>query len=346
MAMTRSSVLAAVGIVALAGSVWAAPRVELEISTDPEFSSLETQHWYRLFEELKLSVRIRGGRSTDTVQVVTSGTKSAPLYRVTGTLNARGELLLPGGKFTLRDGGKIAAYIKEIRELGPPGSRPKITAFGLTTDQFDALRKDLAKPVKFSTQGKPRAEVMEKIAADLGHEVALAAGVRDALKEAGDLSEDLEGVACGTALACLTRPAGLGLAPRTAAGGKVRLEVRSGLTEKDAWPIGMSADDQRRKLLPGLFEFLDVEVPKGTPMLEALGALSKKIGAPILLDHNALAELNLDVTKVTVTVAPSRQTPGILISKLLSGANPRLRTETRIDENDKPFIWVTIFRVK
>jgi hypothetical protein len=320
--------------------------VELEIATDPEFSSLETQNWYRLFAELKLTVRIRGGRSTDEVKVVAAGSKTAPVYRVTGTLNARGELVLPGGKYTLRDGAKIAAYVKELRELGPPESRPKITAFGLTTDQFDALRKDLSRPVKFSTKGQSRSEVMEKIAGELGRQVALEGGTRDALKEAGDVLEEFEGMASGTALACLLRPAGLGLAPRVTAGGKVQLEICSGLTEKDAWPIGMPADDQKRKLLPGLFEVLDVEVPKGTPILDALAAIAAKIGAPILLDHNGLAEINLELTKATVAVAPSRQTPSVLLSKLLSAASPRLRTETRIDENDKPFLWVTIFRRK
>ncbi len=226
-------VLAIVCVIGFTASARAAGRVELEIATDPEFSSLETQNWYRLFDELKLgSVRIRGGRATDTAKIVTAGTKAAPVYRISGTLNARGELVLPGGKFTLRDGAKLAAYIKDIQTAGPPESRPKITAFGLTTGQFDALRKDLARPVRFATKDKPRAEVMEKLAAELGHEVALEAGAREALKEAGDLSENLEGVAYGTALACLLRPAGLGLAPRPA-GGKVRLEVRSGLTEKE-----------------------------------------------------------------------------------------------------------------
>ncbi len=346
MTIARACLLAAVCAATLTASASAAGRVELEIATDAEFPALETQNWYRLFDELKLgSVRIRGGRATDTAKIVTAGTKAAPVYRITGTLNARGELVLPGGKFTLRDGAKLAAYIKDIQTAGPPEARPKITAFGLTTEQFAGLRKDLARPVRFSTKGKPRAEVMEKLAGELSTEMALEAGVRDALKEAGNLTEDLEGLATGTALALLLRPAGLGLAPRPS-GGKVRLEVRSGLTEKDAWPIGLSAQDQRRKLLPGLFEFLDVEVPKGTPMLEALDAIGKKIGAPILLDHNGLAELDLDLTKATVTVPPSRQAPGVLISKILSGANPRLRSETRIDENDKPFIWVTIFRVK
>ena len=81
-------------------------------------------------------------------------------------------------------------------------------------------------------------------------------------------------------------------------------------------------------------------------MMDALAAVSGKIGAPILLDHNALAELNLELTKAKVTVPPSRLTPSMLLSKLLVAANPRLRYETRIDESDKPFIWVTIFRVK
>src|SRR5205085_3749507 len=124
-----SFMLAAFLLVVPAALVSAAgARVELEIVTDPEFSSLETQNWYRLFEELKLgSVRIRSGRSTDTVQVVASGSKTAPVYRVTGMLTSRGELVLPGGKFTLRDGGKLAAYIKEMQASGPAGSR-KTTA--------------------------------------------------------------------------------------------------------------------------------------------------------------------------------------------------------------------------
>jgi hypothetical protein len=344
MAISRSFLPAALIAFMLAASASAAPRVELEIVTDPEFPALETQNWYQVFAELKLSVRIRGSRSTDTVQVVTAGTKSAPVYRVTGMLNSRGELILPGGKFGLRDGGKIAAYIKEIKEAGPPGSR-KVTAFGLTTEQFDALRKDLARPVRFPTTGKARADVMEKIAADLGHEVALQAGVRDALREAGDMIENLQGVSYGTAMSCLLRPAGLGLTPRTLSG-KVRLEVRSGLAEKDAWPLGMSVEADRRKLVPKLFEFLEVEVPKGTPMMDALDAIGEKIEAPILLDHNALAELDLELTKAKVSVPPTRQTPSMLIGKLLGAAHPRLRFETRIDEGDKPFLWVTIFRVK
>jgi hypothetical protein len=345
MAILRSGVLVVlIAVAAASSSATAAPRVDLEIVTEKDFPALETQNWYQVFAELKLSVRIRASRSTDTVQVVTAGTKAAPVYRVTGMLTARNELVLPGGKFGIRDGGRIAAYIKEIQESGPPGSR-KITAFGLTTEQFDVLRKDLARPVRFSTFDKTRAEVLEKIAADLGHEVALQSGVRDALKEAGEMVEDLQGVAYGTALACLLRPAGLGLTPRPASG-KVRLEVRSGLAEKDAWPIGLSADAERRKYVPKLFEFLDVEVPKGTPMLDALAAVGEKLDAPILLDHNALAELGIELTKAKVTVPPSRLTPSMLLGKLLGAANPRLRFETRIDEADKPFLWVTIFRVK
>src|SRR5262245_636986 len=110
-------VLAACLLAVPASPVCAAgARVELEIATSADFPGLEAQHWYRLFEDLKLgSVRIRSGRATDTVQVAASGSKAAPIYRVTGRLNDRGELELPGGKFTLRDGAKLAAYIKELK---------------------------------------------------------------------------------------------------------------------------------------------------------------------------------------------------------------------------------------
>src|SRR2546422_11506072 len=103
MSLSRIYALTTLLVMVPAAAVSAAPRVELEIVTDPEFSSLETQNWHRLFEELKLtSVRIRGGRSTDTVQVVTAGSKASPLYPGTGMLNGRNELVLPGGQITLR----------------------------------------------------------------------------------------------------------------------------------------------------------------------------------------------------------------------------------------------------
>ena len=60
-------VLAACLLAVPASAVRAAgARVELEIATSADFPGLEAQHWYRLFEDLKLgSVRIRSGRATD-----------------------------------------------------------------------------------------------------------------------------------------------------------------------------------------------------------------------------------------------------------------------------------------
>lgn len=332
----------AVSVAASATSL-AAGKVLLEIATDPEFSSLDAQNWQRVFAGVKTSVRIRSSRSGDTVKITTTGTKTSPIYSITGRLTERNELLLPGAKFTIRDAARIKEYIKAIEEGGTPDER-KTVAFGLNTKQFETLRKDLTQPLTFSTQGKDRAEVLTKVAAELSHDIALQAGVRDALKEAGDVSDELRGMSIGTALACVLRPAGLGLMPQVV-GGKVRLDVRSELKESDAWPLGMLAsDEQRRKLIPPLFEFVDAEIPAGRTMADALDAISKKLDAPILLDHNGLAELDLDLSKVKVAVAPTRVAPAVLLSRLLGKANPRLKWEMRIDESDKPFIWVTIFR--
>lgn len=328
----------------MAGTLSAGARVELELVTSAEFPRFETQKWFRLLKDLKVNgLRIRSSRPSDKLEIVTSGSKSSPVYRVKGMLTARGELALPGGKrFSLRDGIRLASWLKQLREFGPGGK--KVAAFGLTPDQFEAVRKDLAQAVTFSTKGKSRAKVLENIAGRLNHQTALRRGARDALKEAGDLSEELKGISFGTALACLLRPAGLGLAPSRLPGGKVRFDIRAGLSEKQAWPVGLSAQDQRRKLLPSLFEFLNVEIDKGTSMATALDFISAKLKAPILLDHNALAELNIELSKATVAVSPRRTTLSILISRLLRAANPRLITEMRIDEANKPFIWVTVYR--
>ena len=112
----RPRVLMAAVLGLLAGmpaAVSAEGRVELELATEEGFPALEAQRWYRLFTDLNVDgLTIRSARATDKPEVVTAGKGENAVYRVTGILTSRNELLVPGGKFSVRDSSKIAAWLK------------------------------------------------------------------------------------------------------------------------------------------------------------------------------------------------------------------------------------------
>jgi hypothetical protein len=63
---------------------------------------------------------------------------------------------------------------------------------------------------------------------------------------------------------------------------------------------------------------------------------------PVLVDHNALARHGVDPSKVTVSHPPSRTTYSQVLPKILFQA--RLKSEVRVDEAGKPFLWVSTIK--
>ncbi len=337
--------LAPLWVVALllssAKTSWADGKVVLEIVTAPKFSSLDTQKWYRLLTELKVSgLTIRSQRGSDRQKVTITGTKSRPVYRVTGLLNDRGELLLPGGRFTLRDRAKLANWLSTMRTRGPEGDKASDTPFGLSTTELDSVHRRLGGKVGFSTVGVDRTKVVEKLTAGMRLPVSQARGAAAALREAGPVQTELKGMAHGAAMAYVLRPAGLGLLPLSESAG-VRLYLVASSSTPRVWPVGLSAEDQRRKLLPVLFDIINVEIDRGTPLSKALPILQQRLGVPFLLDHNRLAAKGIDIDKALIVVKPRRTSVSVVLRSVLAQA--RLKSELRTDEADQPFIWITAF---
>ena len=97
---------------------------------------------------------------------------------------------------------------------------------GLSGGDFGKVRKDLAATVDFSTVGMTRQKAVEKIAGQLKLPLKLDADVARALAD-DKLEDELSGLSCGTALACVLRPAGYSMAPRAAGGQNVYTVVKS-----------------------------------------------------------------------------------------------------------------------
>jgi hypothetical protein len=326
------------GLLAMLPSLaYAEGRVELTLATEEGFPALETQQWYRLLTDLNVGgLTIRAARPTDKPELVTQGSGANKVHRITGILTRKNELLLPGGKFTSREGSKIAAWLDRADELGPDGEaapRP----FDLETEALARVRADLARPVDFATAGQDRARTLERVARGLELTARVEPGTDALLAEAGPITEELQGVSAGTALAYLLRPAGMGFAPREGSSG-LEYVVFQADARRDRWPVGLPAGERRDELLPKLMDFLNVEIEE-VPVRKVLAALGGRLGTPILLDHVALASQEIDVDQTLVSLPGKRTTYSIALRKLLGQA--RLKAELRTDEAGKPFFWVT-----
>jgi hypothetical protein len=322
---------------AAAAPLLAAGRVELEIVSEPRTAVTAAQGWARALGQAGVqSVRFRQGTPGDTLGIRVSGTEQSPVYVVTGVLTAADELALPGARFRLGDAAGVARWLDDVAQKGPPDRRPAKSAFGLDVKQFEQLHADLARPVAFSTKGASRAEVLQRIAVGLRFPLQLPAPAAQAMKD-DKVSEELAGLSAGTAVACVLRPMGYCMVPE-AASGQFRYTVVQARPNLEVWPIGWPSDKPRKEVLPGLYEFLNVNI-QGVTVAEALDAIAKRLKVRYLIDHNALARHGIDPAKVQASLPQSRTFYAKALDRVLFQAG--LKSELRVDEAGKPLLWIT-----
>lgn len=320
----------------------AAGVVRVELVGDAQGAALAFQEWGQTLGRAGIrNVRLRAARDSDTVGIDVQGTGENTVYVVTGIVRSRDELLLPGGRYRRADVGRLAQWLNDLAERGPAKENEETgpTAFGLSTAQLDRLQKRLAAPVGFSTQGEARQAVVRKMTDQLGR---LIQGQGAAAQDPDDekVAEDLAALSSGTSLAYVLRSMGYGLKPRPD-GEEAACEIVALRPGLETWSIGRETDKPDRELLPNLYEFLNVNV-QNVSAATALKAIGKRLGAPVLLDHRALAKHRVEPDKVMVSLPRSRTTYSLALRKLLFQA--RLRFEVRCDEAGTPFLWVTTIK--
>ncbi len=138
-------------------------QVQLVLVGDAKGTAMTFQDWGQALAGAGIkNVRFRSATSTDKVGIEVQGAADHPIYIVTGQVLSRDELLLPGARFKRSEVKRLAGWLDDLAQNGPPDKRPKIVAFGLTAAQFDQVKKDLAAPVGFSTAGISRRNAVER----------------------------------------------------------------------------------------------------------------------------------------------------------------------------------------
>ncbi|MEI8376007.1 MAG: hypothetical protein WCJ35_24560 [Planctomycetota bacterium] len=330
----------ALACIALAAPAWAAPagQVHLEITGQTQLGAgMSFQQWGQALAAAGVqNFRLRSAQEGDKPAIEDIGTPQMPLYKVTAVLGARDELIVPGGSFRRSECKKLAAWLDDLAKHGPPETREKLSAFGLTGSQLEKINADLSKTVGLSTKGMTRSEAVNKIAGQLG----LALKIEGALAQGDDLiEEELSEFSSGTALACILRPIGFCMVP-CASGETLSYAVRKTQLDQELWPIGWPAEGAQ-KLLPALYDFHNVNV-SGVTATKLLEVVGKQVNAAVLYDHNALARHGIEPDKATVSHPQQRTTYSVALRKML--AKVRLKFEVRVDEAGKAFLWVSTMK--
>jgi len=317
----------------------AASRVELVLLISPQAGITDPQTWARALGQAGLrQVQIRQPSPSDRPSIERIGPSEPPRYRVTGLLTGQ-EVILPGARFRLDQVGPLIRWLDQLAVEGPPEERPAKAAFGLTAPQFEKVHADLAQPVAFSTRGLNRAEAVGRIGQKLQFPLQPAPARLPGLAE-DKVAEELATLSCGTALACLLRPAGYALLPQ-AEGGQIvyRLErMRPGM---EIWPVGWAPEKLPKDVLPKLYEFLEVRF-QNVSAAQAVQAIADRLQVVYLVDHNALARHGIELEKTPVNIPATRTFYGKALDRVLFQAG--LKYEVRIDEAGTPLLWITTIK--
>jgi len=162
---------------------------------------------------------------------------------------------------------------------------------------------------------------------------------QQALARGEPVADELEGISSGTALAAVLRPLGLVMVPERK-GTEIQLRIAALAEAKEHWPVGWPPKGNPSETLPDLFKFLTVEIAQ-TPLTEALVAISGRVKVPLLVDHNALARERVDLA-MKISFPKANTYYGRALDRLLAQA--KLKCELRVDEANKPLLWITTLK--
>ncbi len=317
--------------------------VEMELATDAGFPALQTRDWLQTLTEAGVQgLQIRSSRPGDQPRVEEFGAGAARRYRVMGVIDRDGVLRLPGGKrFRRNDRNALKSWIDELSKWGPQGAPAGKPAFGLDADQVESLMDDIGRASGVASTELGHDEVARRLIQALRHRVEIQEAQLAGLERYGPVGVDLQELALGTSLAYVLRPAGLVWYPDRLPSGEVRLRVTPSAQAERFWPAGSEPDGRDVDAVPTLMEFINVEIDP-TPVMDVVEPIRKRLNVPLLIDRNQLVKHGIELDKVQVSHPKRRSYYKKILSTLLGPAG--LRIELRIDDGNRPFLWLTSLR--
>lgn len=237
----------------------------------------KARHWADILSKLDVVVTVRNGRSDDKVGVTERKTGGAlRTVNVVGALDSSGRLIFPDQIFTEDDAGKLATWINELRQYGAQGDPNGRPVWGLTKEQFGVIHTALKKTLTAETKDVEITKAVGLFDLPQDHPIRFSPEAVARLKERGGrllVSQSVQGVSQGTALAVLLAEQGLGFRPRRLPDGSIELTVYPLDETGKFWPVGWPREHNVPETCPELFQFKNVELDD-EPLDEVLEAVA------------------------------------------------------------------------
>ena len=320
------------------GSLTAQNRlVELEVSANQSAGLSIQQQWMEVLSDIgadRIRSRTNPAGKPD-IQEMSSG--KIVVVKVKGVIRG-GQLVVPGRQFSINDKNGMREFVKQLRDDGSKVTLAEKKAFGLTSEQLVAVYKCLRQPIQTSTLNQPSAKLVEQVLRQSGLEFVLDKAARKAMRADSVITEELQGVTGGTALAAILRPLGLVMVPQREQGGTTQLHIVDSTATEEHWPIGWPTESPLKTYEPKLFDRENIAI-QNYQLDQALGAIQRRVAIPFLYDQNSLARAGIEMSETDVTLVRENIAYMVAIQKLLSQSRPRMRAEMRLDEAGKPFLW-------
>lgn len=316
--------------------------IELEIYVDDRAPLGTAQDWVEMLNNCGADrVSLKTGFLRTPSAEETKLQRSTAIL-VKGTVD-RNRLFLPGGTFTINDRARISAHLKQLREDGTEVALADKMAFGLTAPQLVELHQLLSKPVDFSTKGANIKQSLQQVSKLIGQSFQIDSDTAEKLMSNDTIAEELQGISAGTAIAIMIRPLGLVMQPERQSGQPVKLAIVDSQSSKEHWPIGWPPEELPLRVVPKMFERLDLEI-RGFPLQGTLDAIEKRTEVKFIYDHNGLAKAGIEMSEVKVNLVQKKVSYMAALGKLLRQTKPGSIHELRLDEAGKPFLWISTMR--
>lgn len=318
--------------------------VSIEILTGSSGLVLKLNQWRTVFQKLGVSVRVRQVVLNEKLE--TRERKQGPLrlVKVVGRLDRSGKLIFASHSFSLDEGVKLKEWIDELKAYGAEGSPEDKPAWGLNKTVFIAINTTLSEPVTQNTSGLPLETVIANLELSKQYPLRFSLDARNQLREKASLKltvhQNVKTLSKGTALAILLREQGFGFRPLRTPSGSIELVVEPFSKTTDLWPAGWPLPETlpRFKAFSSLFKITPIEF-KDVQLTDLLDSVSAKTGHMIILDRYHLMQKGIDTDKLVVSF-PYRKISWALMLRRVTAPH-HLRREYRLDEQGRPFIWIT-----
>lgn len=312
--------------------------IDLEVLLGPGVSPIEAQKWGAMLEGIPVeNLSIRSGNSGETEKLDNYGTAENPRYKIKALLTDRGELMIPGGTFRFNEKGKLVEFLSTLREKGDGAIFDKPKMFGLGSKDLVDTYKVLQVTLTAETKDRPSKEVILEILKKAGCKSTASADAKKAIQVEQPVLDELKGLSAGTALASVLRPLGLVFYPSMGKDKSLVINIVDVRETKEPWPIGWPLNKAPSAAMPKYREQINVAFDQ-TAFRDVMGAISERLGAPILFDHNSMVRNRFDPETDLVTMPEEKLSYARILEKTF--APRRLGYEVRMDEAGAPFVWV------